>query len=45
MIHRAKKVNKLDSNMIKVTGPSVNFEGLPYYLGLKQFIFIFPKAA
>lgn len=43
VVARAKKVNKLDSNMIKVTGPSVNFEGLPYYLGLKQFIFIFPK--
>lgn len=43
VVARAKKVNALDPCMVKVTGPNVNFEGLPYYLGLKQFVFVLPK--
>lgn len=41
VIARAQKVEKLDSGMVLVTGENVNYESLPYYLGLKQFILKF----
>jgi glycosyltransferase involved in cell wall biosynthesis len=41
VIARAKSVDSLDDDMVLVTGPNVNYEALPYYIGLKQFIFKF----
>ncbi|MCX0339647.1 glycosyltransferase [Acinetobacter radioresistens] len=39
VIARAKSIEHLDENMVLVTGPNVDYEPLPYYIGLKQFIF------
>lgn len=42
IIARAKKIDKVDKNMALVTGPNVNYEPLPYYIGIKEFILKFP---
>lgn len=41
VIARAQKIEELESGMVLVTGDNVNYESLPYYLGLKQFILKF----
>ena len=39
VVARAKPVTSLEDDMVLVTGPNVGYEALPYYIGLKQFIF------
>lgn len=41
VVARAKKVNKLEAGMVLVTGNNVDYESLPYYIGLKQFVLKF----
>lgn len=41
VVARAKKVDNLESDMVLVTGNHVNYEPLPYYIGLKKFILNF----
>lgn len=42
VVARAKKVSFLEDDMVLVTGKKVNYEALPYYIGLKQFLLKFP---
>lgn len=42
VVARAKKVSFLEDDMVLVTGKKVNYEALPYYIGLQQFLLKFP---
>ncbi len=42
VVARAQPIKILEEDMIQVNGVDVSFEPLPYYVGLKQFIFKFP---
>ncbi len=41
VVARAKKVDNLENGMVLVTGNRVNYEPLPYYIGLREFILNF----
>lgn len=43
VVARVKKINYIDGCYSKVSGPRVSFVGIPYYVGIKEFVFKFPR--
>ncbi|ENK2331196.1 glycosyltransferase family 4 protein [Vibrio alginolyticus] len=43
IVARVNNVEGIDSSYRRVDGDRVNFISMPYYIGIKQFIFQFPK--